>query len=122
MKKIMVVDDEDNMVALQRYNLEGDGYSVIGAGDGESALRLAAFDRPDLVILDCMMPGIDGFETCRRFKAEPRLHHIPIIMVTCRSGTLDTIAGLEAGAIDYITKPVDPTEIIARVKAQLREG
>lgn len=119
MNKVMIVDDEDNMVTLVRYNLEGAGYEVQSASDGESALRLAEADSPDIVILDCAMPGLDGFETCRRFKQNPKLRHIPIIMVTCCSGTADTIHGLEAGAIDYVTKPVDPAEIVARVKAHL---
>lgn len=120
MKKVMIVDDEDNMVTLMRYNLEGAGYETVSADSGELAICLAESDRPDIVVLDCMMPGIDGFETCRRFKQHPRLLDIPIIMVTCCSGTVDTIRGLEAGVVDYVTKPVDPAEIVARVQTHLR--
>ena len=120
MKKVMIVDDEDNMVTLLRYNLEGAGYQTISAGSGESALRLAQSETPDFVVLDCMMSGIDGYETCRRFKQHPQLQDIPIMMVTCCSGTVDTIRGLEAGVVDYVTKPVDPAEIVARVQTHLR--
>ncbi len=120
MAKIMIVDDEDNMVTLLRYNLEGAGFETIDAGSGESALRLAQSDTPDLVVLDCMMPGIDGYETCRRFKQHLQLQDIPIMMVTCCSGTVDTIKGLDAGVVDYVAKPVDPAEIVARVRTHLR--
>lgn len=119
-KKVMIVDDEENMVTLLRYNLEGAGYRTISAGSGESALRLAQSDKPDIVVLDCMMRGIDGYETCRRFKQHAQLQDIPIMMVTCCSGTMDTIRGLEAGVVDYVTKPVDPAEIVARVRTHLR--
>ncbi len=119
MKKIMIVDDEQNMVTLLRYNLEGAGYATLSAESGLTALRLAQSDTPDLVLLDCMMRGIDGYETCRRFKQHPKLQDIPIIMVTCRSGTVDTIRGLRSGVVDYVTKPVDPAEIVARVRTHL---
>lgn len=119
MKTIMIVDDEQNMLTLMRYNLEGAGYATLSAKSGELALRLAQSDTPDLVLLDCMMPGIDGFETCRRFKQHPKLEDIPIIMVTCRTGTMDIIKGLQSGVVDYVTKPVDPAEVVARVKTHL---
>ncbi len=115
----MIVDDEQNMVTLLRYNLEGAGYATLSAESGDSALRLAKLDTPDLVLLDCMMPGIDGYETCRRFKLHSKLQDIPIIMVTCCSGTVDTIRGLQAGVVDYVTKPVDPAEVVARVRTHL---
>ncbi len=121
MKKIMIVDDEQNMVTLLRYNLEGAGYTTLSAESGESALCLAQSDTPDLVLLDCMMPGIDGYETCRQFKQHPKLQDIPIIMVTCCSGTVDAIRGLQVGVVDYVTKPVDPAEIVARVRTHLRD-
>jgi two-component system, OmpR family, alkaline phosphatase synthesis response regulator PhoP len=117
MKTILVVDDERNIVELVRLYLEKDGFAVASASDGEQAL--VAFDRaePDLVILDLMLPKMDGFEVCRQIR---RRGDVPILMLTARSEDIDAIVGLELGADDYVTKPFNPRALLARVKAILR--
>jgi two-component system, OmpR family, alkaline phosphatase synthesis response regulator PhoP len=117
MKTILVVDDERNIVELVRLYLEKDGFTVVAASDGEQAL--VAFDRaePDLVILDLMLPKMDGFEVCRQIR---RRGDVPILMLTARSEDIDAIVGLELGADDYVTKPFNPRALLARVKAILR--
>jgi two-component system, OmpR family, alkaline phosphatase synthesis response regulator PhoP len=117
MKTVLVVDDERNIVELVRLYLEKDGFAVTSASDGEQAL--VAFDRaePDLVILDLMLPKMDGFEVCRQIR---RRGDVPILMLTARSEDIDAIVGLELGADDYVTKPFNPRALLARVKAILR--
>ncbi len=115
--RILVVDDEPHIVELVRYNLLQEGYDVSTAGDGESALAKARTDRPDLVVLDIMLPGLDGVEVCRRLRRESA---VPIIMLTAKGGELERVVGLETGADDYVTKPFSPRELIARVRAVLR--
>jgi len=117
MKTVLVVDDERNIVELVRLYLEKEGFSVIAASDGEQAL--VAFDRsdPDLVVLDLMLPKMDGFEVCRQLR---RRGDVPILMLTARSEDIDAIVGLELGADDYVTKPFNPRALVARVKAILR--
>ncbi len=117
---ILVVDDEPNIVQLARIYLERDGFQVRSAGDGKAALQAAKDLRPDLLILDLMLPGVDGFEVCRRLRAET--NPVPIMMVTARDEDVDKILGLEMGADDYLTKPFNPRELVARVKAILRRG
>ncbi len=115
--KILVVDDEQAIVELIEYNLRRNGYRVIVARDGGQALRLAQTERPDLVILDLMLPGLDGLDVCRALRRESS---VPIIMLTARDEEVDRIVGLELGADDYVTKPFSVRELIARVKAVLR--
>ncbi|MCL4458477.1 MAG: response regulator transcription factor [Chloroflexi bacterium] len=116
-KKILVVDDEAKIVSLVRAYLERDGYRAVTARDGQTALQLARRERPDLVVLDLMLPEIDGLEVCRTLRRES---NIPIIMLTARDEETDKLIGLELGADDYITKPFSPRELVARVRAVLR--
>ena len=118
-KKILVVDDEQPLVELLTANLEREGYEVISAGDGLTASELAEHQKPDLILLDWMLPKLDGFEVCKRLRPKTTA---PIIMVTAKGEEIDKILGLEMGADDYITKPFSPREVLARVKAQLRRG
>ena len=114
---VMVVDDEPAIVRLVRAKLQADGYAVITAARGEEALALLDDERPELVILDLMMPGMDGFETLRRIR---EVGQIPVIMLTARAGDADKVRGLQGGADDYLTKPFNPDELSARVAAILR--
>ncbi len=114
---ILVVDDEANIVELARLYLEREGYRVASVGDGPGALERAERDHPALMVLDLMLPGLDGYEVCRRVRARSDL---PIIMLTARDEDIDKIVGLELGADDYLTKPFNPRELVARVKAILR--
>lgn len=116
-ERILVVDDERNIVELIKYNLEKEGYEVICAYDGIEAVNVARQDRPDLIILDIMLPGQGGLEVTRILRREMKT---PIIMATAKGEEIDKITGLELGADDYITKPFRPLEMVARVKAQLR--
>jgi two-component system alkaline phosphatase synthesis response regulator PhoP/two-component system response regulator ResD len=116
---ILVVDDERNIVELARMYLESDGYRVETAGDGAAALERARALKPALVILDLMLPIVDGWEVCRRLRTE---NDVPIVMLTARSDDVDKIVGLEIGADDYLTKPFNPRELVARVKAILRRS
>ena len=120
MKKILVVDDEAYIVELVKFNLEKEGYQVIVASDGRNALKMVQTEQPDLVLLDIMLPNIDGLEVCRILKQSPDTNSIPIIMLTAKGDEFDTVLGLEMGADDYIKKPFSPREMIARVKARLR--
>jgi DNA-binding response OmpR family regulator len=114
---ILVVDDERHIVELARMYLEQAGYRVESASDGQEALTRARHLRPALVVLDLMLPGLDGWEVCRRLRAES---DVPVIMLTARSDDVDRIVGLELGADDYVTKPFNPRELVARVRAVLR--
>jgi len=118
-KKILVVDDEPTLVATLRYNLEREGYEVLEAADGESALTLARSGRPDLIVLDLMLPGLDGREVCRILRRDMT---VPILMLTARAEELDKVVGLELGADDYVTKPFGMRELLARVRALLRRA
>ena len=119
MSRILVVDDEPEIVDLLRSYLRRDGFDVDDAGDGEAALAAFAKVHPDLVILDLMLPKVDGREVCRRIR---ETSHTPIIMLTARDEETDKLLGLELGADDYITKPFSPREVVARVRAVLRRG
>ena len=114
---ILVVDDEKHIVELARLYLEQAGFRVASAADGQEALRAARHLQPALVVLDLMLPGLDGWEVCKRLRAES---DVPIIMLTARSDDIDRIVGLELGADDYVTKPFNPRELVARVRAVLR--
>jgi two-component system alkaline phosphatase synthesis response regulator PhoP len=119
---VLVIDDEKDLIELVRYNLEKEGFGVLDAGDGESGLSRAASEKPDLIVVDLMLPGIDGFEVCRRLRADSGTSGIPIIMLTAKTSDADRIVGLELGADDYVTKPFNPRELTARVKAILRRS
>ncbi len=116
-KKILVVDDESAILQTLRYNLERSGYAVSTAGDGRTAIALAQSERPDLVIMDIMLPVLDGIEACREIR---RTSAVPIIMLTARDQEIDKVLALELGADDYVTKPFSLHEFMARVKARLR--
>jgi adenylate cyclase len=118
--RILVVDDNATNVRILQTRLVNDGHEIVVARDGEEALSVARESRPDLILLDVMMPKLDGFEVCRRLKADPDFPFTPIIMVTAMVDTKDVVAGFEAGGDDYLTKPVDPTALAARVRAMLR--
>lgn len=119
---ILVVDDEKDVIELVRYNLEREGYRVVGAPSGETALAAARNELPDVVLLDRALPGLDGLEICRRLRRSEPTAHVPIILVTARVTEEDRVAGLEAGADDYMTKPFSPRELVARVRAHLRRA
>lgn len=119
-EKILIVDDEEHILELIKFNLENNGYKVICANNGNDALKLARNEVPQLVILDLMLPGIDGYDVCREIRKDLSISTMPVIMTTAKSEELDKILGLELGADDYITKPFSVRELVARVKAVLR--
>ena len=120
--RILMVDDEKDIVDLVAYNLEKEGYETLKALDGEKALQLVRTKTPDLVVLDLMLPGIQGLEVCKRIRKDPETASIPIIMLTAKGAEIDKIVGLEVGADDYITKPFSVKELLARIKAVLRRS
>ncbi|HEX9137442.1 MAG TPA: response regulator [Nitrospirota bacterium] len=119
-KKILIVDDEPDLVELVSYNLKKEGFKVSTAPDGEEALEKVRKSAFDLVILDLMLPGIQGSELCHTLRSNPKTETLPIIMLTAKGDVADKIRGLETGADDYMTKPFSPKELVARVKAILR--
>jgi len=121
-EKILIVEDEKDIIEMVRYNLEKEGYSALRAHNGYDGVSLAKKERPGLVILDLMLPDIDGFEVCRLLKKNDITNRIPIIMLTAKSRESDRVAGLELGADDYVTKPFSPRELIARIRAVLRRN
>ncbi len=121
-QKVLVVDDEENIRMLVKFNLEKAGYEVLEASDGNKAIETAVNSTPDIVILDLMLPGIDGLEVCRNLKRHPRTAALPIIMLTAKSDEIDRVIGLELGADDYMTKPFSQRELVARIKAVLRRS
>jgi phosphate regulon transcriptional regulator PhoB len=120
MTKILVTDDEKDIVELISYNLAKEGFSIIKAYDGEDALKLVKLEKPDLLILDLMLPGMSGIDVCKAVRNNPDTADLPIIMVTAKAEETDKIIGLEIGADDYITKPFSIRELVARVRAILR--
>ncbi|NLG86988.1 MAG: response regulator transcription factor [Firmicutes bacterium] len=116
--KILVVDDEESILRLVSYNLEREGYEVLTAADGNKALAIIEAEKPDLVILDLMLPGMDGIDICRHLRLAR--NHVPIIMLTARDDEIDKVLGLQLGADDYVTKPFSPKELMARVYSVLR--
>jgi two-component system cell cycle response regulator len=118
--RILVVDDVEANVRLLEAKLTLEYYEVLTAGDGSRALQVAQDERPDIILLDVMMPGMDGFETCRRLKADPVTRHIPVVLVTALDGREDKLKGLDAGADDFVTKPIDDVILFARVRSLLR--
>jgi phosphate regulon transcriptional regulator PhoB len=121
-KHILIVDDEADLVELVSYNLKKEGFTVDSASGGEAALTKMRKDKYDLVILDLMLPGIQGIELCRILRNDPKTAGLPIIMLTAKGEEVDRILGLEMGADDYITKPFSPRELVARVRAVLRRS
>ncbi len=121
-RKILVVDDEEVLADTIAYNLEQEGYQVIIAADGTSALSAVRSEHPDLIVLDIMLPGIDGLEVCRQLRREDDTAMVPIIMLTAKSDEIDKVVGLEVGADDYVTKPFGRRELLARVRALLRRA
>jgi DNA-binding response OmpR family regulator len=119
MNKVLVVDDDKNILDVLRYNLENQGYNVITAEDGVTALEAARREKPDVIILDIMLPGLDGLEVSRILRKEMA---VPILMLTAKTGEIDKVVGLELGADDYITKPFSIRELMARVRAILRRS
>ncbi len=119
---IVVIEDEKNIVRVLTYNLEREGYQVRVATDGAVALETIRRQLPDLVLLDLMLPTLDGLEVCRQLRADPRTAQVPIIMLTAKTQEADRIVGLELGADDYLPKPFSPRELVARVKAVLRRA
>jgi len=121
-KKILIVEDDSDLVKLLKYNLEKEGFRINYATDGSVALAEARRDPPDLVILDLMLPGLDGLEICRQLRRNDRFARTPVLMLSARSEEADRVVGLEIGADDYVTKPFSTREIIARVRALLRRN
>ena len=117
---ILIVDDNIASLDIMQTRLTANNYTVITAADGEEGLAMAREKQPDLILLDIMMPKIDGLEVCRRLKKDPSLPFMPIIMVTAKTDSKDVVAGLEAGGDEYLAKPVDHAALIARVKSMLR--
>lgn len=119
-EKILVVDDEEDILELVRYNLEKDGYRVTCVASGEEALETVGMEFPDVVLLDLMLPGQDGLDVCRKLKSAPDTIDIPIVMLTAKGEDADIVTGLELGADDYVTKPFSPRVLLARIRAVLR--
>lgn len=121
-EKILIVEDEKDIVKMLDYNLKKEGFRTAVAFDGEEAIGLANKEHPDLILLDLMLPEIDGLEVCKALKKESKTANIPIIMLTAKTQESDKVVGLELGADDYVTKPFSPRELIARIKAVLRRA
>ncbi len=121
-ERILIVDDEEDIIELIAYNLTRDGFVTETAMTGESALDMARRGKPDLVVLDLMLPGIDGLDVCRLLKSDPATAGIPVIMLTAKGEDADIVAGLELGADDYVTKPFSPRVLLARIRAVLRRA
>jgi DNA-binding response OmpR family regulator len=120
MKKIMLIEDDADLFALLKYNLEKEGFAMVGSQTGKGAIELCRKERPDLILLDIMLPDSDGLDICKGIRAHAELAHIPVIFLTARASEADRIIGLELGANDYIVKPLFIRELIARVKIQFR--
>jgi len=121
-EKILIVDDEEDVLELVRYNLDRSGYHIETASSGEEALSKARKSMPELIILDLMLPGIDGLEVCKKLKGDVKTEHIPVVMLTAKGDESDIVTGLELGAEDYITKPFSPKVLIARVRRILHRA
>lgn len=120
--KILIIEDDEDITELMEYNLSRDGFAVKTARSGEEGLNLAKSFRPDIILLDLMLPGIDGLEVCRRLSVEQLTRPIPVVMVTAKGDESDVIVGLELGADDYVIKPFSPKVLVARVRAVLRRA
>jgi len=122
MERVLIVDDDPDIVRLVRYNLSHSGYEVQSAGTGREALELVQKQPPDLVVLDVMLPDVDGLEVCRTLRQQPSSRRIPILMLTARGEEIDRVVGFELGADDYVAKPFSPRELVLRVKSILRRS
>ena len=122
MQRILVIEDENDIRQLLRFNLEREGFAVLEAADGLGGLHMATSELPDLVVLDLMLPGMDGCDVCRRLKAQPVTAAIPVLMLTARGEEVDRIVGLTLGADDYVVKPFSVRELVLRIRAILRRG
>jgi DNA-binding response OmpR family regulator len=120
MRKIALIEDDADLYALLKYNLEKEGFALVGAQTGKGAIELCRRERPDLILLDIMLPDSDGLDICKGIRNHPELAHIPVIFLTARASETDRIVGLELGANDYIVKPFFIRELIARIKIQFR--
>jgi DNA-binding response OmpR family regulator len=120
--RILVVDDEPDLVAVLRHGLEAEGFEVIGAGDGEEGLRRAREDRPALIVLDLMLPKLDGYKVCRALKFDERYRLIPILVLSARSGEQDRRLALDMGADQFVTKPYDMRQLVATIREKLTRG
>ncbi|NTV52070.1 MAG: response regulator transcription factor [Candidatus Firestonebacteria bacterium] len=118
--KILIVEDDRDIAELIQYNLAKEGYTVVSANNGEKGFQLAKSSLPDLIVLDLMLPGMDGLEVCKLLKAEPKTQGIPVVMLTAKSEESDVVTGLELGAEDYIAKPFSPKILVARLRTVLR--
>ena len=121
-QQILIVEDEADIRELLRFNLEREGFSVLEAADGNEGLKLARQNMPDLMLLDVMLPGFDGFEVCRRLGAQSETANIPVLMLTARGEEMDRVVGLSLGADDYVVKPFSVRELMLRIRAVLRRG
>jgi DNA-binding response OmpR family regulator len=121
-RKILLIEDDRDIVEMVEYNLQEEGYETIAALDGQKGIEKAQTEKPDLIILDIMLPVIDGFEVCKILKSDNRTMNIPVIILSAKSQETDKVVGLELGADDYVTKPFSPRELIARIRAILRRG
>ena len=121
-QQILIVEDEADIRELLRFNLEREGFSVLEAADGNEGLKLARQHMPDLMLLDVMLPGFDGFEVCRRLGAQSETANIPVLMLTARGEEMDRVVGLSLGADDYVVKPFSVRELMLRIRAVLRRG
>ncbi len=118
-EKILVIEDDPNALRLVEYKLGQEGYQVITAADGLEGLKKAREEHPDLIILDIMLPGLDGYEVCQRLRQEPKTIKLPILMLSAKARGIDKATGLKVGADDYLTKPADPAMVVAKVKTLL---
>jgi two-component system phosphate regulon response regulator PhoB len=121
-ESILVVEDDEDILELVIYNLQKEGFRATGVTSGEEAIKLARAKVPDLLLLDLMLPGVDGLQVCKTIKSDAKTGHIPIVMLTAKGEEADIVSGLELGADDYITKPFSPRVMIARVRSVLRRG
>jgi two-component system phosphate regulon response regulator PhoB len=121
-ERILVVDDEEDILELVRFNLAREGYSIICTTSGEETLKIIQKEHPDLIVLDLMLPGMDGLDVAKALKNDPKTRDIPIVMLTAKGEEADIVTGLELGADDYVTKPFSPRVLVARVRAVLRRG
>ena len=121
-ERILVVDDEEDILELVRFNLAREGFPILCTTSGEETLKIALKEHPDLIVLDLMLPGIDGLDVAKALKNDPKTRDIPIVMLTAKGEEADIVTGLELGADDYVTKPFSPRVLVARVRAVLRRG
>ncbi len=122
MKRILVIEDEPDIADLLAFNLKAEGFTPLVAREGEKGLKMALNEKPDLILLDLMLPGISGTDLCKQIKGNPGSNHIPIIMLTAKSEEIDRILGFELGADDYVLKPFSPRELLLRIKAVLKRS